>query len=258
MGEQPHSPARGSRRAQGRALVLVHGAGGDRKLWGAVGRRLRTRGIPSLALDLPGHGRAQGPGRDSVGAYADFVETALGLGGISEYAVAGHSLGGAIALTLAVRGPPGLRGIAAVSTGARLPVDPMILKGTLSAFSCTVENLARLCFARGTAEELLRQAARAMASPGPDVLHGDFVACAHYRLSDRELGGVGVPAEVVCGDLDVLTPLPLSQELAAKIPAARLTRIPGCGHMPLLEAPEALADALARLWSRCFGEEARR
>lgn len=258
MGEQQRPQSRGSGHAQGRALVLVHGAGGDRKLWGTVERRLRAGGIPGLALDLPGHGRAPGPGRDSVDAYADFLETALGQAGIAEYAVAGHSLGGAIALTLAVREPPGLRGIAAVSTGARLPVDPRILKGTLAAFSCTVENLARFCFARGTAEELLRQAARTMAAPGPEVVHGDFVACADYGLSDRELGGIGVPAEVVCGDLDVLTPPPLSEELAAKIPGARLTRIPGCGHMPLLEAPEALADALAHLWKRCFGDETSR
>lgn len=254
MGNREQPQPRGSGDTGERALVLVHGAGGEARLWGTVERRLRAAGVPSLALDLPGHGLAAGPGRDSVGAYADYLETALGQAGIRQYAVAGHSLGGAIALTLAVREPPGLRGIGAVSTGARLPVDPMILKGILAAFSCTVENLARFCFARGSAEELLRQAARTMAAPGPEVVHGDFAACAAYGLSDRELTGIGVPAEVVCGDLDILTPPALSEELAAKVPGARLTRIPGCGHMPLLETPEALAAALVRLWDRCFGE----
>ncbi len=243
--------------ARGRALALVHGAGGDHKLWGAVHARLREAGVPALALDLPGHGRSPGPGRVTIGAYADAVEEALAAAGAREYAVAGHSLGGAVALTLAVRAPAALRGVGAVSTGARLPVDPMILKGTLQAFVCTVENLARFCFPRGTPEEVWRRAAEALAAPGPEVLHGDFAACAAYGLSDADLGGIRVPAEVVCGELDVLTPLPLSQELAAKIPGARLTRLPGVGHLPLVEAPDALAAVLARLWETTFGEGAR-
>jgi len=240
--------------AQGRALVLLHGAGGDHKLWGAVHGRLREAGVPALALDLPGHGRSPGPGLTTIGAYADAVEEALVGAGVREYAVAGHSLGGAVALTLAVRAPGALHGLGAVSTGARLPVDPMILKGTLTAFACTVENLARFCFARGTPEAVWRPAAQAMAALGPEVLHGDFAACAVYGLSDEELKGIRVPAEVVCGELDVLTPLPLSEELAEKIPGARLTRLPGVGHMPLLEDPEGLATPLARLWARAFGE----
>jgi len=240
--------------AQGRALVLIHGAGGDHKLWGEVLRRLHAAKVPALALDLPGHGRSLGPGRSTVGGYAEAVEETLAAAGVREYAVTGHSLGGAIGLTLAARNPPGLQGVAAVSTGARLYVDPMILKGTLQAFACTVENVARFCFARGTAEAVWRRAAEAMASTGPEVLHADFAACAGYGLGDPELAAIRVPVEVVCGEADIMTPLPLSEELAAKIPGARLTRIPECGHMPLLEAPDELAAALVRLWERCFGK----
>ncbi|MFU8855637.1 MAG: alpha/beta fold hydrolase [Deferrisomatales bacterium] len=238
--------------AQGRALVLVHGAGGDHKLWGAVFRRLRTRRIPALAVDLPGHGRSPGPGRASVAAYGRDLTGLLEEQGVREHALAGHSLGGAIALWLAAVRAPGLRGLGAVSTGARLPVDPTILKGMLQAFSCTVENLARFCFAKGTPEETWREAATTMAAAGPVVLHGDFAACAAYGVSDEELSGLRVPAEVVCGEADILTPMPLSEELAQAIPGAQLTRIPRCGHMPLLEAPDALADALLRLWERSF------
>ncbi|MHB8767309.1 MAG: alpha/beta fold hydrolase, partial [Deferrisomatales bacterium] len=46
---------------RGRALVLVHGAGGDHALWGGVYRALRARGVPAVAVDLPGHGRTPGP-----------------------------------------------------------------------------------------------------------------------------------------------------------------------------------------------------
>ncbi len=242
----------------GRALVLVHGAGGNHALWGPVRAELRRRRVPAVAVDLPGHGRTPGPGNDRVDAYAAFVADAVAGLGIATWAVAGHSLGGAIALTLGIRPPPGLRGVGAVSTGARLPVDPMILRGTREAFACTVENLARFCFARGTPETVWRPAADTMAAVGPDVLHDDFAACDRYGLGDADLGRVRLPVEVVCGEADVLTPLPLSEELARKIPGARLTRIPGSGHMPLLEAPGAVAEALARLWERAAGPEADR
>jgi pimeloyl-ACP methyl ester carboxylesterase len=93
-----------------------------------------------------------------------------------------------------------------------------------------------------------------MAATGPEVLHADFAACSGYGLGDPELAAIRVPVEVVCGEADIMTPLPLSEELAAKIHRARLTGIPGCGHMPLLEAPDELAAALVRLWNRSFGE----
>lgn len=242
---------------RGRALVLIHGAGGDHKLWGPVSRILRDRAIPTATVDLPGHGDFPGPGRTSVRAYGEELVGQLRDGGVHEYALVGHSLGGAIALWLAAGRAPGLRGLGAVSTGARLAVDPLILRGTLESFRCTVENLARFCFPKGTPEEVWRKAAQVMVAAGPTVVHGDFAACADYGLSDEALAGIRVPSEVVCGDSDILTPLPLSEELASKIPGAGLTRIPGCGHMPLLEAPDALAAALVRLWNRAFGEEGR-
>jgi pimeloyl-ACP methyl ester carboxylesterase len=241
--------------AEGRALVLIHGAGGDHQLWSEVYRGLRASGVPALTLDLPGHGRSGGPACQTVAKCADAVEETLTAAGVRRYAVAGHSLGGAIALTLATRKAPGLAGVAAVATGARLYVDPMILEGALRNFACTVENVARHCVARGTAEGVWRQAAAAMAETGPEVLHADFAACAAYGMEDADLREIRLPVEVVCGDVDIMTPRPLSEELAAKIPGARLTPIPACGHMPLLEAPDALAAALVQLWRRSLGED---
>ncbi|MBI5444752.1 MAG: alpha/beta fold hydrolase [Deltaproteobacteria bacterium] len=234
----------------GRALVLVHGAGGNHTVWAKVFGALRKAGVPTMALDLPGHGASSGPPRGSVGECADAVERIVAEAGIRRYAVAGHSLGGAIALTLAARGAQGLLGLGAVSTGARLPVDPKILEGVRSNFSCTVENLCRFVFAKGTERKRIEEAAEMMAAAGPEAVYADFAACASYGLTVEELGAIRVPAEIVCGDSDVLSPVALSEELAAGIPGARLTLLPGCGHMPLLEAPEELAGALAELWRR--------
>jgi pimeloyl-ACP methyl ester carboxylesterase len=240
----------------GRTLVLIHGAGGDHRLWGDVQSRLEAAGVPAVALDLAGHGRSGEPARDTVAASADDVEETVATWRVGEWAVAGHSLGGAVALTLAARHAPGLRGAAVVSSGARLPVDPMILRGTIEAFSCTVENLARFCFARGTPENLRRDAARLMAEAGPRTLHADFTACAGYAVPPALLASVRIPVEVVCGEADVLTPVALSEEVAGAVPGARLSRLAGCGHMPPVEAPGELCEALTALWERSFAEAA--
>ncbi len=244
--------ARGAPDPAGRALVLVHGAGGHHGLWNPVAQELSRMGVPVVALDLPGHGRSDGPAPDRVEDIAEAVLQAVRDRGVRAPVLAGHSLGGAVALTLATRQTPGLRGLAAVCTGARLAVNPAILRGIREAFDETVRRVARYCFAKGAPESVWGPAAQTLAEAGPDTLLADFTACDRYGLSAEELGRISVPTRVICAEADVMTPPSLSEELARAIPDAELVRIPGAGHMPLLEAPGALARALAGLWERAF------
>ncbi len=232
----------------GRALVLLHGAGGVHRLWLPVWQRLRVRGIPAVAADLPGHGRSGPPDEWSVEGLAAAVAVGLRQGGVTAYAVAGHSLGGAVALTLAAQGAEGVLGLAAVATGARLAVNPAILEGLRTAFGPTVERIARWCYPRGTPEEVWREAVPTLSEAGPDVLLADFQACQHYGLPPDALARIRVPAAVVCGDQDAMTPPDLSRELAGAVARARLCLVPGAGHMVILQAPDEVADALAELW----------
>ena len=67
--------------------------------------------------------------------------------------------------------------------------------------------------------------------------------------SRGDLAGIAVPTLVVAGEEDVLTPPELAREIAAGIPGAALRLVPGCGHLPSMEAPEAVT-ALLRDWLR--------
>jgi pimeloyl-ACP methyl ester carboxylesterase len=82
-----------------------------------------------------------------------------------------------------------------------------------------------------------------IAETRPSVLHGDFLACDGFDVSDR-LSQVSCPTLVLCGEEDKMVPLRSSQFLADHIPGARLEIVPGAGHMVIQEKPQAVASAL--------------
>jgi pimeloyl-ACP methyl ester carboxylesterase len=74
-----------------------------------------------------------------------------------------------------------------------------------------------------------------MAETRPAVLHGDFLACDSFDVTER-LAEIQQPGLVVCGELDRMTPLRGGQFLADALPAGRLEVIPGAGHMVMVSS----------------------
>jgi pimeloyl-ACP methyl ester carboxylesterase len=230
----------------GPPVLLLHGAGGSAADWPAEARTVAGRRI--LAVDLPGHGASPGPPLPSVAALAEAMAGFLEDLGAGPALVAGHSMGGAIALWMALKHPAAVSALALVSTGARLRVAPALLAGLVApgAFPATVETLVEWELGPGAAPVLRDRQRRALHRAGPTVTHGDFLACDAFDASAR-LGAVRVPALVLCGSEDRMTPPRLSRSLAEGLPAARLEIVPGAGHMLPLEDPGAVARALASI-----------
>lgn len=224
------------------AVVLIHGAGGSHVHWPAALRRLP--GATVYALDLPGHGHSEGEGRQSIGGYRDVVRAFLEAAGLERAILVGHSMGGAIALEVALRYPRRLAGLVLVGSGARLRVAPALLQGLREDYPRAVENLVQWLFAGSAPEQTRRAARRQLLEANPGVVLGDFLACDAFDVM-AELPRVETPTLVVCGTEDRMTPLKYSEYLAAHIPGARLEAIPGGGHMVMLEQPEPVARAVA-------------
>ncbi len=225
-------------------LVLLHGAGGSAEHWPPEIRSLPGRRV--LAVDLPGHGAAPGAGERSVAAYARAVADLLGRRGAAPAVVVGHSLGGAIALALALDFPALVAGLVLVGTGARLRVSPAILEAaaTPDSLAGTARIVAGWSFGPGVATAAVEELARRLAATAPGLLHGDFAACDAFDAMDR-LGEIRVPTLVVCGTEDRLTPPKYSAVLAQRIAGARLESIADAGHMAMLEDPAAVAAAIS-------------
>ena len=227
-------------------LLLIHGAGGNHLSWPAELRRLAWNSI--VVLDLPGHGRSDGPASESVEAYAAAVVGLLDALGVEKAVVGGHSMGGAIAQTMALDHPERVAGLALMGTGARLRVSPALLAGILDDFERALALIGEWSFGSAASPELQRLALEVMRESGPSVLHADFLACDRFDISDR-LAEIHAPTLVIGATVDRMTPLKLSQRLVQGIPNASLETIEGGGHMFVLEQPGLVAAAVARFMS---------
>lgn len=223
-------------------LVLVHGAGSAADIWDRV-RAALTSDWRVLTPDLPGHGGAAHPGRQSVEAYAEWLEGWLAEQGVDSLVLAGHSMGGAIALQTALRGRVVPRGLILVSTGARLRVPAETLAGIRDDFERTMKRMGDYSFGPTAPFELRYESQPRLQAAGPMVVHDDFAACDAFDVLAR-LGEISLPTLVVCGADDQMTPPKYSQYLADHLPEARLELVEASGHMLPAEQPLALARAI--------------
>jgi len=230
-------------------LVLIHGAGGDHLSWPSQLRRMA--GYRVYAPDLPGHGKSKTSGRQRIPAYRDTILDWLLTLELPRFFLIGHSMGGAIALSLALKHPELLHGLALLSSGTHLPVNLSLIEDLASpqAFPAAVENICRWSFSRGANSQVVEGVRKAMLQSRPSVLTADFRACDAFDLSG-ELGKVRVPTLVLVGEEDKMTPIRFSEELRDGIPGSELEVFTGAGHMLPLEKPEEVAEKIRAFLKR--------
>jgi pimeloyl-ACP methyl ester carboxylesterase len=229
------------------ALLFVHGAGGDHTTWGEQLRELAPN-FSVAALDLNGHGRS--PAREGEG-FQTYTEDVLAV--LEALAmptvVVGHSMGGAIALMVALQRPKNLVGLGLVGTGAKLRVHPQILELCQTDFERAIDFIVQWAFAEQSPPELRERACAQMRRNGADALLRDFSSCNTFDVMAR-LSEVALPTLILCGRDDKLTPVKYSEYLQQNIPTAQLKIIEGAGHMVMLEQPKAVTQALREFCAR--------
>jgi pimeloyl-ACP methyl ester carboxylesterase len=203
----------------------------------------RLPGATVYTLDLPGHGRSGGRGRDTVAGYAEVVVAFLDAVGIERAIVVGHSMGGAIAQTLALDSADRVAGLALVATGARLRVAPAILDGIRSDFEQAARLITRFAWSPETPPAMTERGRKTLLETDPDVVWGDFAACDRFDAMER-LGEIKAPTLIVAGSADQLTPVKYARFLAERILEARCVIVEGAGHMVMLERPAEVTAAV--------------
>ncbi len=217
-------------------VLFIHGAGGGQYTWSYQKTFFEKRFNPVL-LELPGHGASEGNGEEEIVRYAEHVTSFLKALGLSKVFLVGHSMGGAITQTVALKHPEVLKGIVLVGTGAKLKVLPLILNGIRTNFEETVRKITELAYCRNTPREMIDRGVTDMMRCRPEVLYGDFLACDRFDIMD-EVEKIDLPALIICGNEDELTPVKYAQFLHGRLKRSKLEILPRAGHMVMMEAAE--------------------
>ncbi len=223
--------------ADGPAVVLIHGASGSGATWPAVADAWRWANV--WAPSLPGRDGSEPIGHGDAEALADWLWPFVQRWVTRPVWVVGHSLGGAVALTLGLRAPDGLAGIAMVSSSARLKVAPAILE--LAAASGPEAPMSLdVAFGPETPPEVAARYHREASGLPTASAVGDWKACDTF---DRRaaLGAMTLPLLAVWGSEDTLTIPKHQRRLVEAVPGAEGHEMTG-GHMLPWERPDAVAE----------------
>jgi pimeloyl-ACP methyl ester carboxylesterase len=237
-------------------VIFVHGAGMDRTVWTLQTRFFAYHGRGVLALDLPGHGRSEGPALDSIAAIADWLPRLMAAAGIERAALAGHSMGALAALDCAARHGDRVAALALLGVAPSMPVHPDLLGAAEADDHLAFElvnswahgDSGHLGGARAPGLWLMGGGERLLERSAPGVLHRDLVACSAYRDGAERAAAVACPTLLVLGADDRMTPAKAGRKLAAAIEGARVEVIPDCGHMMMTEKPDQTLDALMTIF----------
>jgi 3-oxoadipate enol-lactonase len=236
---------------KGPALFLFHSLLSDRASFDAIVPKL-SQSFRVIVPQLPGFGQSQAVGGNLAGVADRMAEAVKDGAGGDEAIVLGNGYGGFVALQMALRHPDIATRLiladcgAAFSEPGREAFRNMAAASKARGLSVITDVAMRRLFAPEFQEQhpdLMRDRREAFLKTDPDVFRAACNALAELDLRP-ELGQVKVPVLVLVGEHDEATPPPMSRELAAGLPQARLKIIPGCAHVPQLQSPEVFLEAI--------------
>lgn len=231
------------------ALLLLNSIGTDMSLWDRCVPLLLSD-FRLLRIDTRGHGASDAPAEDySLPMLAGDVVSVMDDAGIDKAAIAGVSLGGMIAMELALTHPGRVTQLALICTSATMDSSVWVERikavregGTAAIAEAALGRFFSPAFA-ATHPAIVESTKRALNSMSRDGYAGAGAAIRDMDLAGR-LGRIEVPTLVVTGERDVSTPYAgHGEHLVSGIAGANLARIDSA-HLPPLEAPGPLAAAL--------------
>jgi 3-oxoadipate enol-lactonase len=235
----------------GPALFLFHSLLSDRASFDRIAPQL-ARIHRVIVPELPGFGGSQAV-EGGLAAVADrMAEFVTDAAGGDPAIVLGNGYGGFVALQMAIRHPAIAARLVLADCGAafsqtgREAFRNMAAAASAKGIAAITDVAMRRLFApefQAAHPDLMQARREAFLKTDPEVLQGACAALAELDLRP-ELSKVKIPVLVMVGEHDEATPPPMSHELAALLPDARLKVLAGCAHVPQLQAPEMFLEAI--------------
>ena len=243
------------RREASRAMIFVNSLGTDMRIWVDVARVFRET-THMVRYDKRGHGISDAPPApytldDHVGDLVAILDET----GIDSAVIVGVSVGGLIAQGLAVQAPERVDGLVLCDTAAKIGTseswDERMSAIETNGVEAIADGIMERWFSTGFRDSAPTELRlwRNLLTRTP--VQGYLGTCATLRDTDlREaVARLDVPTLCVCGDEDGATPPEVVQELADTIPGASYLEIARAGHLPCIEQPAILCNAIASFLS---------
>ena len=220
-------------------LIFVHGSGE----WGEIWHKQLGYFKNAEGITLPGH--PEGKLCADVEGYVDWLHQYIESRGYNDVILAGHSHGGAIVMTHALKYPNDLKAIALVDTGARLRVNSRYITELEEAVNGNFDGwmgTLRWYFRNQSPEEQAALIQKHL-DIGPQAQLYDLRNCDKFDVMDR-VHEISIPTLVICGSEDTLCPIKYTNYLAQKIPGAKKVIIQEASHFVFLDKPKEFNKAL--------------
>jgi 3-oxoadipate enol-lactonase len=235
----------------GAPIVLLHSLLADQSSFDRIVQPLAAT-HQVIVLSLPGFGASDAVGSDLTGI-ADHIAAGIAKIELKQKPILlGNGYGGFIALMTAIRHPGIASGLVLADCGAcfsepgRAAFRGMSAAAKEKGLGAIADVAMRRLFApefqQGNAP-LVEERKKRFLAVDPATFHGACDALATLDMRDQ-LKSVTVPVLVLVGEQDEATPPPMSRELAANLPDAKLIELPGLAHVPQLQAPEVFMAAI--------------
>ncbi len=230
--------------SRGQRVLYVHGTGCNIKVWEQHMAAMAASHTP-VAIDLCGHGQSEGDGFRGMADHTHVVMEVASALGWDQFVIAGHSMGGGIALTAALYHPDRISGIMLIDTGARMRVAPSIIESARRAAQSGQRGSADRTwgYARSTPQSVVDAIHEMTSDTRLEVTHKDWICDDMFDVMSR-VKDISAPTLAICGDEDNLTPVKYHEYLRDHMPNCRLEVIQQAGHWTYIEQPEAFNRAV--------------
>ena len=235
----------------GRPLILVHGAANDSDAWRDIMPALAASGLRILAPDLPGHGFSAGKALASIEALADWLLAFADEMHLTQFAVAGHSMGSLAALELATKLGNRITQLMLLGSAVPMPVSAALLESARTepdAACRMVTNWSHTpgFFLNGGGGHGVWGAGKTLAvmRRNSATLAGDLANCNQYGNGLVAAAAVTCPTLLLLGRRDRMTPLRAVSPLQEALRSVTRREIADCGHAMMVEKPQEVAAAM--------------
>lgn len=236
-----------------RTIIFIHGAGMDRTVWSMQARFFAHHGFTVVNIDLPGHGKSEGPACATIEEYSDWLCELIDCLDLHRVSIVGHSMGSLVALCSGAKLEKKIQKIALLGTLPKIQVHPDLLTSAMNNKHGAFETIvgwgvgrkAQIGGHKAPGSWIAGASMRLLEASKPGVLGNDLNACNVWEGGLESAGQIKCPVLLLLGEDDRMTPPKGTKELTKALHNSETIILHGAGHMMMTEQPDQTIETLS-------------